>query len=119
LRRNTYNRDEKGFLIGMITKMRRVFNRKMYEDGYLKEACQGGKRDWITVLVTICADRTSLPPGVIYQGKSCDVNNAWIEDFQLRTQSAFFAVSPNGWTNDKLGLNWPEKFNRARPAEIP
>jgi hypothetical protein len=58
---NMYNIDEKGFLIGISTKLRRIFSRHSYENGFLKGASQDGNRDWITCLGCICADGTALP----------------------------------------------------------
>jgi len=111
--KNMYNMDEKGFLLGVCQKTKRVFNRQLHEQGYLKGAGQAGNRDWITVLATICADGTHLPPAIIYEGKSGDVSNSWLEDFDPKHQVAFFAASPNGWTNDELGRNWLERvFDR-------
>jgi hypothetical protein len=35
--RNIYNMDEKGFLIGVLSKMRRVFSRRHYDQGEIKQ----------------------------------------------------------------------------------
>lgn len=45
LPKNMYNMDEKGFLIGALNKMKRVFNRRIHEEGCLKGASQAGNRD--------------------------------------------------------------------------
>ena len=39
---------------------------------------RGGDRENITVLVTICADGTSLPPAVIYKGQA--FHSSWVQD---------------------------------------
>jgi hypothetical protein len=35
--RHTYNIDEKGFLLGIVTRLKRVFSRRMYKKGRIKE----------------------------------------------------------------------------------
>jgi hypothetical protein len=42
---NEYNMDEKGFLIGLIQKRKRVFNKQMREQGLLLGARQDGNRE--------------------------------------------------------------------------
>jgi len=32
-----YNMDEKGFLVGILLKMKRVFSRRLYEQGTIKQ----------------------------------------------------------------------------------
>jgi hypothetical protein len=63
---NSYNTDEKGFLLGMITKAKRVFPKDLKTSGKLPAAGQDGSREWITVVATICGDGTDLPPLLIY-----------------------------------------------------
>jgi hypothetical protein len=87
---NMYNIDEKGFLIGISTKLRRIFSRHSYENGFLKGASQDGNRDWITCLGCICADRTALPPALIYLADSSDLQESWLQDFSPFSEAAFF-----------------------------
>ena len=61
-----YNMDEKGFLIGYLTKSKRVFTKALLESRKLLGIAQDGNRTWVTVVATICADGTSLSPGLIY-----------------------------------------------------
>jgi hypothetical protein len=65
--RHIYNMDEKGFLIGILSKMKRVFSRHQYESGKMKHMLQDGNREWITTLACICADGSALTPALIYQ----------------------------------------------------
>lgn len=67
---NTYNMDEKGFLIGRITKAKRVFSKHLKVSKKLLRAGQDGSREWITVIATICSDGTALPPVLIYKSTS-------------------------------------------------
>ncbi|KAF1988819.1 DDE-domain-containing protein [Aulographum hederae CBS 113979] len=95
--------DEKGFLIGVLNKARRVYSSTNKPKG----AGQDGNRSWITVIAVICQDGTSLPPSIIYQGMN--LQNSWLEDWQPEDQEAWFTATPTGWTNDEVGLSWLTK----------
>jgi hypothetical protein len=61
--------------------MMRVFNRKLFKQGKLLGIGQDGNREWITLLTYICADGTFLPPGIIYQAISGNLQDTWLDDF--------------------------------------
>ena len=104
---NTYNMDEKGFLIGILQKTKRVWSKSTD----IRGAGQDGNREWITIVATICMDGSYLPPTVIYQSDSGNLQDAWLEDFS--SEDAFFTTSPNGWTSNSLGMSWlTEVFDR-------
>lgn len=103
---NIYNMDEKGFLIGMLSKGLRIFSKRKYKQGNFKQRLQDGNREWITAIACICADGTSLSPALIYQAASGDIQDTWLQDFDPQHHKTFFASSPSGWTNDKLGYAW-------------
>ena len=67
---------------------------------------QDGSREVISLLATICADGIALPPALIYQGDSYDLQDSWLEDFKDSSEEAYFVLSQNGWTNEDLGLFW-------------
>jgi len=58
--------DEKGFLIGKIGKMRRIFARSAKKSGKLIGVIKDGSHEWITVLACIYGDRTWINPILIY-----------------------------------------------------
>ncbi len=58
------------------------------------------------MIASICANRSALPPSLIYQGESYDLQDTWLNKFDYSAQRAFFACSKNGWSDDSLGLNW-------------
>ena len=104
---NTYNMDEKGFLIGVLQKTKRVWSKSTE----IRGAGQDGNREWITIVATVCMDGSSLPPTVIYQSDSGNLQDAWLEDFS--SEDVFFTTSPNGWTSNSLAINWlTEVFDR-------
>ena len=110
---NMYNIDEKGFMIGVCQKTRRIFTKRTFEGNGDARAGQDGNREWVTVLAAICADGTSLSPAVIYKAVSGDIQDDWLQDFDPNEHSCFFASTPNGWTSDELGLAWLEQiFNK-------
>ena len=71
---------------------------------------QDGSREFISLLATICADGSTLPPALIYQGDSYDLQDTWLEDYDSSSDEAYFAVSKKGWTNEELGLSWLSKI---------
>ena len=103
---NTYNMDEKGFMIGILTKSKRIFTKKVWERGKLRGSNQDGNREWITLLASICADSTALPPLLIYKADTNNLQDTWVQDFDAEVHTAHFASSPSGWTNNKIGLAW-------------
>ena len=64
---NTYNMDEKGFMIGVLGKTKRVFDKVLHKQRRFKQASHDGNRDWVTAIGAICADGTTLPPAVSFQ----------------------------------------------------
>ena len=110
LQSNTYNMDEKGFSLGSMNKHHRIFNRIAVDRHRIIGATEPGNREWITILATICADGTWIPPGIIFAGKAGNLQTTWVENVELGQHDASFASSPNGWTNNKLGLAWLEQI---------
>jgi hypothetical protein len=101
-----YNMDEKGFMLGVTTKKKRIFTRRKYEQGGYKQHIQDGNREWITTIGCICANGKALPPALIYMAKSGYIQDSWLQDFDPRTQRCFFSASESGWTNNELGYRW-------------
>jgi hypothetical protein len=71
---------------------------------------QDGSREFISLLACICADGTAIPPGLIYQAESGDLQDVWLDDFDASSELAYFAVSKKGWTNEELGMSWLKKI---------
>ena len=116
--RYIYNMDEKGFLIGITGRSKRVFSRRMWEKKEVRASTQDGSREWITLLACVCADGSVLPPGLIYQASSKAVQASWVEDIKAGEHSVHVTSSPSGWTNNDIGLAWLEQlFNRYTRAK--
>jgi hypothetical protein len=67
---------------------------------------QDGSREWITIIITIYADRSSLPPALIYKAVSGDLQDSWLQEYDPHEHPCWFASSPNGWTSNKLSISW-------------
>ena len=106
LPQNCYNMDEKGFLIGHLQKSKRIFSKAMMKQQRLLGTGQDGSREWITIVATICADGSSLPPALIYKAVSGDLQDSWLQDYDPEEHPSWFASSPNGWTSNELGVSW-------------
>jgi hypothetical protein len=78
--------DEKGFMIGIMTKEKRIFSRRKYELKGYKQFIQDGNREWITTLACICANGTALSPALIYIAKSGNIQDLWLQDFDPSEQ---------------------------------
>jgi hypothetical protein len=68
-----YNIDKKGFAIRVISRSRRIFSREAYERRRVSSALQDSSCEWVTVLASICANRSSLPPSIIYATAQRDI----------------------------------------------
>jgi hypothetical protein len=79
-----------------------------YKKGLIMGASQDGCREFLSLLACICADGTKLPPLLIYQGDSHDLQDSWVQDFNEGDQ-AYFAATANRWSCDQLGLEWLQK----------
>jgi hypothetical protein len=103
-----YNFDEKGFLIGLSRSTKGIVDIKALKSKRVLGASQDGSREFITLIASICADGSHLPPALIYQGTSHDLQDTWLEDFDHSQHLACFASSEKGWSDDRLGLQWLE-----------
>jgi hypothetical protein len=104
-----YNFDEKGFLMGICRSMKRIVSIRHIKSKKILGVNQDGNREFISLLACICADGTAIPPALIYQGESGDLQDVWLEDFDSSSELAYFGVSKKGWTNEELGMSWLTK----------
>jgi transposase-like protein len=115
---NTYNMDEKGFLIGITGRSKRVFSRRMYEKKEVVESLQDSSREWITTVASICADGSALPPSLIFESANSTIQSTWVEAINAANHSVLVSSSPTGWSNNNIGLAWLEQvFDRYTKAK--
>ena len=62
-------------------------------------------------MACVCADGSTLPPALIYQGASGDLQNTWLDDLHEQNE-ALFASSTNGWSSAGFGLAWLKRFDQ-------
>ena len=98
---NVWNMDEKGFIIGLSHKSKRIMGQKEWEMRVITGSKQSGNREFISLLATISATGEKLPPVLLYQGKSHDLQDTWADE--LRDDICFFGATNRGWTNDCNG----------------
>ena len=116
--RHTYNMDEKGFMLGVIGRSKRIFSKASYEEGKRRSAIQDGSREWITLLACICADGSYLEPALIYKSASGSIQDSWLQALDPEIHQVQVSSSPSGWTNNELGLAWLKQvFNRRTKAK--
>lgn len=102
---DTYNFDETGFMMGVITSQLVITGS---ERRGKRKVVQPGNREWTTVINAICASGWSIPPFTIFAG----VNhiNRWYEEVK-GMETWRVATSSNGWTTNELGLAWLKHFD--------
>jgi hypothetical protein len=64
-----YNMDEKGFMIAVLGKSKRIFSKVSWESKEARAPIQDGSCGWITVVAAVCAYGEALPPSLIYQAE--------------------------------------------------
>ena len=110
---HTYNMDEKGIMIGVVGRSKRIFSKRKWEKKEVRASLQDGNREWITLLACVCADGSTLPPGLIYQAAGKAIQSSWVESIDPNKHSVHLTTSPSGWTNNDIGLAWLEQvFDR-------
>lgn len=93
---HTYNMDEKGFMIGITGRSKRVFSRRMWEKKEVRATLQDASREWITLLACVCADGSALPPSLIYQAAVVSIQSSWVEDIKAGEHLVHVASSTSG-----------------------
>ena len=97
---DVWNFDEAGFMMGKIMTQLVVTGS---ERRGRPKALQPGNREWATLIAGINAAGWSIPPFIILTGQYH--LSAWYEDAAIPRDWAI-AVSDNGWTTNKLGVEW-------------
>jgi hypothetical protein len=116
--RHTYNMDEKGFLLGITSRSKRIFDRPLYQSKAVRQAIQDGSREWISLIACICADGSTLDPALIYQATSTNIQSSWVEDLNPQHHQAFITTSESGWSSNQIGLAWLQQvFDRLTKAK--
>jgi hypothetical protein len=102
---DVHNFDETGFQMGVIGSIKVVTGS---ERRTRPQLVQPGDREWVTVIQAICAAGYATPPFIIYKGRVHI--SAWYEEADI-PRNWKLSVSENGWTNNRLGLEWLKHFD--------
>jgi hypothetical protein len=86
--RNTYNMDEKGFLVSITTRLKLIFTKAIWASKERTAAVQDGNREWIILLACVCASGDSLPLALVYQSSS-GLQSGWVT--VLRAENTRFS----------------------------
>jgi hypothetical protein len=82
--KNTYNMDEKGFMIRVSGRSKRVFDKLLFSQRQFRQLLHDSNREWVMLLATICADRSHLPPGIIFPAAGRAVQASWVHSINLK-----------------------------------
>lgn len=98
--RDIYNMDEKGFMQGVIAKLRVMIPKYEKKKAYMTQC---GNREWVSLIECVSLDGRLLPPWIIFKGKQ--LQKAWKEALK----EGEIAMSENGWTDNTIGLAWIQR----------
>jgi hypothetical protein len=108
---DVYNFDEAGFMMGKIMSQLVVTGSERRGQ---PKAIQPSNREWATVIQGINAAGWAIPPFIIFAGKHH--LSAWYEEDIPRDWA--IAVSDNGWTTNKLGVDWLKHFIKHTEGKV-
>ena len=93
---NIYNMDEKGFLQGVIAKLRVIISKEEVN----QLITQPGNREWTSLIECISMTGRKLRSWIIFKGVM--LQRVWLDAYE----EAHFTCSENGWINNEIGLLW-------------
>jgi hypothetical protein len=110
--------DEKGFMLSIVGRSKRIFSRTLFEGGKRRSTMQDGSREWITLRACICADGSYLKPAFIYKSASSSIQDTWLQALDHETHQVRISSSPSGWSNNDISLAWLKHvFDRGTKAK--
>ena len=70
-----YNVDEKDFLIDFSRTKKRIVLLKNLKEKCITDTSQDENREFITLIASICTNKSHLPPVLIYKSESYDLQD--------------------------------------------
>jgi len=86
--------NEKGFIIGIGNTIKRIMFKKAYKSSQIHRITQNGNREFITLIACVSVTSIAIPPTILFQSKSGDLQNTWIKDVKTN-QEVFFGGNKN------------------------
>ncbi|PVH81736.1 DDE-domain-containing protein, partial [Cadophora sp. DSE1049] len=102
---NIWNFDEKGFIMGYCSSVKRIMTLEAYKSGRVTKAKQDGSREFVSCLACVSALGKWIPPLLIYRGDSKELQNTWVQDVKPGDK-CYFSISENGWSSIAMGMKW-------------
>ena len=90
--------DESGFAIGNVKASQHIINSTIRQ----KFQAKPGRQEWVTTVECMCADRSSLPPLILFKGEN--MSHQWIPADIANTWQ--FGCNTKRWMSNKHGLQW-------------
>ena len=100
--KDIYNMDETGFQMGVASTAKVICGSETKQSH--AKSLQPGNREWVTSIIAINAIGWSLPPQIIFA--AVKHQSQWYDNLP---ENYTLSVSNNGWTTDKLGIEWLQK----------
>ncbi len=97
--RNTWNIDEKGFILGQVYKAKVIC--QCDQEAPIQQV--KGSRESVTVLKTVLAEELTISPCIMWKGKHQLVGRYILG---IGEGSTRFACSFNGWTSHEPAFEW-------------
>ncbi|EED13708.1 pogo transposable element, putative [Talaromyces stipitatus ATCC 10500] len=94
-----YNFDETGFAMGLCATAKVITGSDRYNRPNI---LQPGDREWVTAIEAVNSIGWALPSYIIFKAKKY-TRLGWFEDLPDDWK---INISDNGWTTDKIGLEW-------------
>ncbi len=94
--------------MGVSRKSKRVIPLAQLLIKQLIGASQDSNREFITLIPAICADRSRIPPTLIYKSESGAIMDTWLDNFNNGNEITYFAATQKGWSNENIGIYWLE-----------
>ena len=105
LSQNIWNFDEKGFLIGVSRKCKRVITLTQYLAKQLLSVNQDGNREFIILISAINILGMYISSAFIYQNESGALIDTWFNDYDIQELTTYFATSEKAWSNENMGMH--------------
>jgi hypothetical protein len=105
LPKNTYNFDEKDFLIDILRKCKRIIALTQMLMKQLINANQNSSREFITFIIIIYTDGSRISSALIYKNEFGAIQDIWLNDFDKEKEIAHFSSTQKGWSNENAELN--------------
>ncbi len=80
---------------------------------------QNNNYEFITLIPTVCADKSRILLILIYKSESGAIINTWLNDYDDENKITYFTATQKGWNNENIKIYWLKYiFNRYMKEKI-